>query len=80
MLNLTNKQLLGLFIMCVCVCVCTALCTIVAHNTAHIRPNNLPSYPPDNHHCFHALYLREQGVRGDRSRSERDGEGLKKTW
>jgi len=28
-LNLTNKQLLGLFI-----CVCIALCTIVAHNTA----------------------------------------------
>ena len=34
-LNLTNKQLLGLFI-----CVCIALCTTVAHNTAEDRPDN----------------------------------------
>jgi len=40
MLNLTNKQLLGLFI-----CVCIALCTTVAHNTAHNRPGNFCSYP-----------------------------------
>jgi len=41
-LNLTNKQLLGLFIH-----VCIALCTIVGHNTAQNRPANFPSYPSD---------------------------------
>ena len=45
-LNLTNKQLLGLFI-----CVCTALYTTAAHNTAQNRRDNFPSYHPDNHHC-----------------------------
>ena len=40
--NLTNKQLLGLFIH-----VCTALCTIVGHNTAQNTPDNLSSYHPD---------------------------------
>jgi len=34
---------LGLF-----VCVCIALYTIVAHNIAQNRPDNFPSYPPDN--------------------------------
>ena len=53
-LNQTNKQLLGLFI-----CVCIALCTIVAHNTAQNRPDNFPSYSPDNHHCSNDVYLRE---------------------
>ena len=28
---------------------CIALQTIVAHNTAQNRPDNFPSYPPDNH-------------------------------
>ena len=39
-----SRELLGLFI-----CVCIALCTIVAYNTAQNRPDNFPSYPPDNH-------------------------------
>jgi len=30
--------------------VCTALCTTVAHNIAQNRPDNCPSYPPDNRH------------------------------
>ena len=33
---------------------CIALSTTVAHNTAQNRPDNFPSYPPDNHcHCMH---------------------------
>jgi len=40
-------------------CVCIALCTIVAHNTAQNRPDNFPSYPPDNHHCSNDVYLTE---------------------
>jgi len=43
-----SRELLGPFI---CVCVCISLCTIVAHNIAQNRPDNFPSYPPDNHHC-----------------------------
>jgi len=27
------------------------LYTIVVHNIALNRPDNFPSYPPDNHHC-----------------------------
>jgi len=50
------QKTVGLFI-----CVCTALCTIVAHNTAQNRPDNFPSYPPDNHHCSDDVYLREGG-------------------
>ena len=43
-------------------CVCIALCTIVAHNIAQNRPDNFPSYPPDNHHCYDDVYLREGGL------------------
>ena len=52
-----SRELLGLFI-----CVCIALCTIVAHNIAQNRPDNFPSYPPDNHHCSDDVYLREVGT------------------
>jgi len=38
-----------------------ALCTIVAHNIAQNRPDNFPSYPPDNHHHSDDVYLREGG-------------------
>ena len=48
---------LGLF-----VCVCIALCTTVAHNIAQNRPDNFPSYPPDNRHCSNDVYLREVGA------------------
>jgi len=48
------RELLGLFI-----CVRIALCTIVAHNIAQNKPDNFPSYPPDNHHCSDDVYLRE---------------------
>jgi len=51
-----KTQSRGLFI-----CVCIALCTIVAHNIAQNRPDNFPSYPPDNHHCSNDVYLREGG-------------------
>jgi len=53
-LNLTNKQLLDLFI-----CVCIALCTTVSHKTAQNRTDNFPSYPPGNHHCSNDIYLRD---------------------
>jgi len=48
--------MLGLFMS-----VSIALCTTVAHNTAQNRPDNFPSYPPDNHHCSDDDYLREVG-------------------
>ena len=41
------------------ICVCIALCTIVAHNIAQNRPDNFPSYPPDNHYCSNDVYLRD---------------------
>ena len=38
---------------------CAVHCTIVAHNTAQNRPDNFLSCPPDDHHCFDDVYLRE---------------------
>jgi len=49
-----SRELLGPFI-----CVCIAPCTIVAHDIAQNRPDNFPSYPPDNHHCSDDVYLRD---------------------
>jgi len=49
-----SRELLGLFM-----CVCIALYTIAAHNIAQNRPDNFPSYPPDNHHCSDDVYLSE---------------------
>jgi len=43
-------------------CVCIALCTIVVHNIAQNRPDNFPSYRPDNHHYSDDVYLREGGT------------------
>jgi len=51
-----SGELLGPFI-----CVCISLCTIVVHNIAQNRPDNVPSYPLDNHHCSDDVYLREGG-------------------
>jgi len=53
-----SRELLGLFI-----CVCIALCTTVAHNNAQNRPDNFPSYPPNNHHCSDDVYFREAIVK-----------------
>jgi len=39
--------------------VCVALCTTVAHNTARNKPDNFPSYPPDNHQSLLRLCLFE---------------------
>jgi len=39
----------------------TALCTSVAHIIAQNRPDNFPSYPPDNHHCSDDVHMREEG-------------------
>jgi len=50
------QRTVGLFI-----CVCIALWTIVAHNIAQNRPDNFPSYPPDNHRCSDDVYLMEGG-------------------
>ena len=36
-------------------------CTTVAHNIAQNRPDNFPSYPPDNRHCSDDVYMREGG-------------------
>jgi len=48
---------------CMFICVCIALCTIVAHNIAYNRPDNFPSYAPENHQCTDDVYLREEGQR-----------------
>ena len=40
---------------------CTALCTTAAHNAAQNRPDNFPSYPPDNHCCSNDVYFGEGG-------------------
>jgi len=51
-----SRELLGLFI-----CVCIALCTIVVHNIAQNRPDNIPSYPPYKHRLgqlpLHTVYI-----------------------
>jgi len=41
--------------------VCVSLCTTVVHNTAQNSSDNIPSYPPDNHHCSDDVYWREGG-------------------
>jgi len=35
-------------------------CTV--HNFAQNRPDNFPSYPPDNHHCSDDVYFKEGGM------------------
>jgi len=42
-------------------CVCVSLCTTVVQNTALNSSDNLPSYPPDNHHSSDAVYWRGAG-------------------
>jgi len=46
-----STDLLGLF-----------MCVFIAHNIQQNRPDNFPSYPPDNHHCSDDVYLREGGA------------------
>jgi len=41
--------------------VCISLCTTVVHNTAQNNCDNLPSYPPDNHHSSDDVYRRGEG-------------------
>jgi len=41
-----------------CSCVCLSLCIIVVDNTAQNSSDNLPSYPPDNHHSSDVVYWR----------------------
>jgi len=41
--KIQSRELLGLFI-----CVCIALCTTVADNTAQNKPDNFPTYAPDD--------------------------------
>jgi len=53
-----SRELLGLF-MCVCALHCAQ--NFVAHSIAQKKPDNFPSYPPDNHHCSDDVYLREAG-------------------
>ena len=69
-----SRELLGLFI-----CVCIALCTIIAYNIAHNRPDNFPSYPPNNHHSSDDVYLREGGI-GVLRRSHQQGPGAEPLW
>ena len=50
------RELLGLFVCVHCTVhnCCAQYCTD--------RPDNFPSYPPDNHHCSDGVYLREGGI------------------
>jgi len=46
--------------------VCALHCAqLVEHNIAQKRPDNFPSYPPDNHHRSDDVYLREGGLPRD---------------
>ena len=47
---------------------CIPLCTTVIQNTAQNSSDNLPSYPPDNHHCLDVVYWRGGGAAGDKHR------------
>ena len=38
---------------------CALHCAQLLQNIAQKRPDNFPSYPPNNHHCFDDVYLRE---------------------
>ena len=51
---------------------CIALCTIVAHSIAQNKPDNFPSYPPDNRHCSDDVYLREGAGSDEDSGRESD--------
>ena len=42
---------------------CVLLCATVVHDTAQNSADNLPSYPPDSHHCSDAVYWRGEGTR-----------------
>jgi len=59
MLNLnkcTKTKPKPTFIFKNCSYVCISLCTTVVHNTAQNSSDNLPSYPPDNHHSLDDIY------------------------
>ena len=43
---------------CSYIYICTSLCTVVVHNAAQNRSNNLPSYPTDSHYCSDVVYWR----------------------
>jgi len=59
-LNVTNKQLLGMFMY--------VHCTV--HNcstqSSQNRPDNFLSYSPDNHHCSDYIYFREGETKGEK--------------
>ena len=38
------------------------MCTTVVHNTAQNSSDNVPSYPPDNHHGSDDVYWRRGGA------------------
>ena len=59
-----SRELLGLL--------CIALCIIVAHSIAQNKPDNFPSYPPDNRHCSDDVYLREGAGSDEDSGRESD--------
>ena len=69
-----SRELLGLFIW-----VCIALCTIVAHNIAQNRPDNFPSYPPDNHLFLELLQVGNLG-RAIESPDENLSGHVKQIW
>jgi len=41
-----------------CVRIIVHSCEFIVHNIAQNNSDNLPSYPPDNHHCSDAVYWR----------------------
>jgi len=43
-----------------CSCVCISLCTTVVHATPQNSSDNLPSHPPDSHHCSDVVYWRRE--------------------
>ena len=57
-------QQAGLYLQELLICMCLKLCTIVVHSTAPSISDNLPSYPPDNHHSSDGGYRRAGGFFG----------------
>jgi len=51
---------------------CSHLCTTVIHYTAQNSSDNVPSYPPDNHHCSDVAYRRRGRGTSDDHRRETD--------
>jgi len=59
---------------------CIWLCTTVIHNTAQNSSDNIPSYPPDNHHCSEWCLLERREVSRNQKGKNHYGFYWSKRW